>query len=353
MRRLHTVLLLAAIVLVPAGFGVWLWFAPPFFGPKMHLAAAEKALAAHNLIKAHAELDALLAADPDNLRGQYLATVVARRQGRNHDAYEALLKAKDLGLPYLDGLHEFALLEAGSSFLQVHEGLKLVLDEHPDDRECLQALAEGYERVERWPEAEDIYTRWLALEPDRLDLLFKRANARKLTAEILKRPLDSAVADCREVLRRAPEHFHARLLLADCLMGDARMAEAEKELLICKDQRPDHVEPLIGLANCAVDRKDLDQAQSILKTALTLDPISPMVIREQAELHIRRERYDLAVPFCQRWVQLLPRDKQAYFNLALVLNKTGQAEKAKEAERKYQELDKEEEKRSQASRGMK
>src|SRR5207248_7018444 len=128
-------------------------------------------------------------------------------------------------------------------------------------------------------------------------------------ARLEAREFGKAADDFRAVVRRAPEHFQARLLLAHCLLSDARMAEAEPELLVCRQLRPEAVEPLVGLASCAVERGDLNQAQALLRKALALDPGSTLALNEQGELHLLRQRYDLAVTVFEDVVRRDPWDK--------------------------------------------
>ena len=81
-----------------------------------------------------------------------------------------------------------------------------------------------------------------------------------------------AADDCRFILRQDPKDYHARFLLAHCLLSDAHMAEAESELLVCQKIRPADSRPVLGLAHCAVDRGDLERAQTLLSQALQLNP---------------------------------------------------------------------------------
>jgi len=152
-------------------------------------------------------------------------------------------------------------------------------------------------------------------------------------------------------LAAGPNHFRARLLLAHSLLSDARMADAEAELLICQGLRPDRVEPLVGLATCAVERGDREQARARLERALALDPSSTLALQEQGNLYLRDQRYDLAGPVFQRVVRLDPRDKQAHLKLAQVLRQQGDPEGARKHEEAYRELDQEESQQSKG-RGM-
>lgn len=332
----------AAVVLVPAAvLAGWLDLAPRY-ERRRQLERAEQAVAANNLARAEELLRGLTREAPDALRPQLLYAQVLRRLGRVGDAEAALQRAKALGLPDADARRESGLLLAAKGLPEAEEPLQQVLRERPDDAEVLRALARGYAMQRRWREADAAYTRCLEVHPNQTAVLFERGRSRLEAREFAK-----AAADFREVVRQSPEHFQARLYLAHCLLSDARMAEAEPELLVCRQLRPEAVEPLVGLASCAVERGDLNQAQSLLHKALVLDPTSTLVLNEQGELYLLRQRYDLAAVVFQEVVQRDPRDKRGHLRLAQVLRHNGDLERAREHARRFEELDREEERQSE------
>lgn len=335
-RRQVLVLYLFLIVCVPGLVALGWWY----YLPRHQLAAAERALAANQLTQADEILTRLRREEPNNQRAWFLSTQVLRQLGRLPEAETTLAKAMELGLPLSEGRREFALLMAGQQFNLAEGALQQVLKDNPGDVEVLQALAEGYYNKRNWIEAERACTRWLEVQPDRQETLMLRARARTERTRF-----NEAAEDCREVLRRSPNHFHARLLLAHCLLSTARIAEAEPELLACRTQRPDRPEPLIGLANCALDRGALDQAEELLKNALALDPASLLGLHQLGGLYLQRKRYEIAVPVFDRIVKIDPEDKTAHLNLARALQQTGAQARAKEHERRYEELLKAEEQR--------
>lgn len=337
-RRQRYLLFAAAIVLVPvAVLAVWLdqW---PKYDRRRRLDQAERAVAASNLDKAEELLHGLAKEEPGDLNPQWRYTQVLRELGRTREAEAALERAKAAGLPESDYQREFGLLWASKDFARAEGPLRQAAQDRPGDAEVLKALAHGYARRRRWAEADEFYTRCLEATPDPDAVLFERGRAR-LDARVF----DKAAADFREVVKRLPEHFQARLLLAHCLLSDAKMAEAEPELLACRQLRPEAVEPLVGLASCAVERGDLNQAQALLHKAQVLDPGSTLVLNEQGELYMIRQRYDLAVAVFEVAVQRDPRDKRAHLRLGQALRHNGDPQRAQEHVRLYEALDREDE----------
>jgi tetratricopeptide (TPR) repeat protein len=329
------------MVLIPAGVGVAWWYYWPTYHRGQLLSQAEKAMASDKPAEAREPLEKLLkeskaqkSKPAGEARVHYLYAQVLRRLGEGDNAWEHLRTAVEGGLPEPEGRREYALLEAAGNFALAENVLRRVLDDYPNDSEVLQVLAQGYASAGRWQDAEKIYTRWLDVQPDRVETLLARGNARLEAGR-----LDQAEADFREVLVRSPNHFQARLSLAQCLLNNFKVDEAQAELDRGHAMLPARSEPLIGLAACALERGELDKAQALTKEALALDGNSRPALTVLGIIHLRRQRYDLAIPIFEAVVHLNPRDKQAHLNLAQAFYKKGDLEKAKEHESIFQKLD--------------
>lgn len=303
------------------------------------VAEAERAVASQDFARSVDLLSPYLLRHPDDLRGQFLYAQTLRRLKRPAEAQKALLRAMQLGLSEAEGRREFALAEALKGFgNNAERNLLDVLAERPDDGEVLQALAEGYASSRRWEEADRAYTRWHEREPHRLEVRLERGRMRLRAAQHLAGRLADAAADFREVLRRAPDHYEARLNLAHCLLSDANMAEARAELLICRRLRSDRIEPLVGLAACALEERDWAESETLLKEALELDASSAYAWVMLGDLYLRQQEFRKAIPTYSRALELAPRDKGAHLKLAQALRGDGQEEQAREQERIYQQL---------------
>ena len=184
------------------------------------------------------------------------------------------------------------------------------------------------------------------LESDLVDVLFQRAKARLKEG----RP-GLAAADAREVLRHASLHFEARLLLAQCLLSEAKMAEAESELQVCRKLRPDRAAPRIGLASCVLERGAMNEAQKLVQEALALEPTSSLALHLQGNLYLRRQCYDLALGEFQKIIRLNPKDKEGHLKLAQILSRQGDLEQATKHQQVFQQLDREDAERTGKRRG--
>ncbi|QJX00837.1 tetratricopeptide repeat protein [Frigoriglobus tundricola] len=271
-----------------------------------------------------------------------------RRLGRGREAEPELMQAIRLGLPEGEAQREYVLLLAPQNWPDKFEGLfQRVARDNPNDRELLRAIADSYATKGMWDRVEPLCTQLLALDPGHQEWRFQRGVARMRTAYHAK-----AADDFRAVLTHDPKNYQARLFLAHSLLGDARMAEAERELRVCTKDRPNDVEPLIGLATCEFERNNLSAAQELLTRAAERAGNSPLVLQEQATLYLRQQRTELALATLKRLVELHPDHRQGHLQLAQVYLAAGNEAEARRHEQIYQELDRKEEARLAAQRGM-
>jgi tetratricopeptide (TPR) repeat protein len=331
MRVRSRTLVLTGFVAVVAASAVVGWW---FLWPRYLLWSARRAAAGGNLVRAEEALRQFLTLEAEHPEARFLYAQVLRRQGRLRDAQQAFGRAVDQGLPQsAEREREYGLLLTRDEFARAEPLLVRQLDADAADGEVVQALVGGYLKAHRWHELEAVLSRWLQVEPGQPDALLQRAQAR-----MEQEHFADAVQDFRALLRESPDHFHARLLLAHCLLSEARMGEAESELLACRQLRPDQAEPLVGLAACAVERNDLNKAQTLLNQARALEPDSTFVLNEVGDLHLFRQRYDLAVPVFELILRLDPRNRAAHLKLAQALIQTGDPKGAAEHEQRYQDL---------------
>ncbi len=210
-----------------------------------------------------------------------------------------------------------------------------------------QTLGEGYARLHYWMQADRYLTRLIEQHPEKVEAWLQRGQVRQAARE-RDQNHDDAAADFREVIRRAPDHFRARLSLAECLLSDARIAAAKSELLICRQLNPAHTEPLIGLAICAAEEQDLQRAQALLAQALSLEPTSLVALSMQGDFYLRRKEYAKAIHFYKKLLSLDPTNLAVHLNLAQAFRQSGRLEDAKNEEALFQQLRQQKGKRSSA-----
>lgn len=325
-RRLRPGRILALVIVLVVGVTGWL--AGPSVRTLVQLWRARQTVDQGRLAEAEARLRSLIREDPTATRPRLLWVQVARRLGRINEAEQALQRAVELGLPIEEGRREFALIFAGRDFARAEGSLLRVLDKHPDDREVLRALAEGYARAKRWKRAVLGYSEWLKHDPGQGDALLGRARASWEAGK-----WRDAEADFQTLLEQNPNNFEVRIQRVDCLLNDAKMAEAEPELRACQQLRPDRPEPLVGLAACAIEEGEFDRAEMMLDQALSMAPNFVPALIDQAKLLVARQLDHRARPLLERATQLVPNDEAVHRGLAQLYRRIGEVDRAAEQDR--------------------
>ncbi|HEV2949270.1 MAG TPA: tetratricopeptide repeat protein [Gemmataceae bacterium] len=305
--------------------------------PRYLLQQAESAIAANDLNEAETRLRRLLFRSPKNARAHFLLAQVLRQLHHPEQAEESLRKALQLGYPEKEGERELALDEAAIRF-RPPLTLRKLLKETPNDLDLLEALARGYASNRDWTLAEMYFTRLIECQPNETNWYWERGQARQEAAFETGEGHGRAAADFREVVRRDSNHFEARLRLAQCLLSNAQMSEAKEELLRCRELNPKRAEPLIGLANCALEEQDWDRANELLREALELKWNSLIALAMKGDLHLLRQEPAEAVPFFQKLLVLDPMNKAAHLKLAQAYRSSGRLNEAKNQEAAFERI---------------
>jgi tetratricopeptide (TPR) repeat protein len=329
------ILLTSVTVAALAGAAAWyLW-------PSYELWAARRAFQQGNLEKADDILRSYTRVYRSDGSAHLLYGEVLHRLEHYRDADIELGRALEAGVPKEKVRRAFGLLWATYMFDKARGALREELQAQPDDIEVLKALALGSAQAHLWEESEGYFNRWVEMEHDSSEAILERGQMYMDSADFAK-----AIADFRTILQRTPHNFRARLNLAHCVLADARPKEAEAELVVCRQLRPDSPEPLVDLAACALEKLDYEKANTLLTQALQLDMGNHQALNDLGNLQMIRKRYDLALATFRDAVRRYPRDKQAHLKLSQVLRFLNKPDEASIHEEIYRRLDAEEEQRT-------
>jgi Flp pilus assembly protein TadD len=307
--------------------------------PQYLLRKAENAISANDLNGAETNLRRLISQSPKNARAHFLLAQVLRRLHHPDQAEESLRKAHQLGYPEKEGECELALNEAAIHFRPpLALTLRKFLEENPNDLDLLEALARGYASNRDWTQAELYFTRLIECQPNEVSWYWERGQARQDAAFETGEGHSRAAADFRETIRLNSNHMDARLRLAQCLLSNAQMNEAKEELVRCRQLDPKRAEPLIGLANCALEEQDWEKANQLLTEALELKWNSPIALAMKGDLYLLRQQPSQAIPYFQKVLVLEPTNKAAHLKLAQAYRSSGRLEEAKNQEAAFQRL---------------
>jgi tetratricopeptide (TPR) repeat protein len=332
------------LLLVAASVSLGLWLAVPHLVACHHWRAAQAAMDRYHSAEALDHLHACLEAWPGSARAHLLACRSARRLGNLAEAKEHLYdcqRLEDKASPECE--LEVALLGAASGDLETVESyLETWLRDHPAEAPLAwEALAEGYLRVYRVPDALRCLDLWLRRQPDNPQALFLRAKvARQLGSP------RRALPDYRRVVEIDSERAEARRLLALCLLELGQLNEAAAELEILRRHQPDDPELLAGLARCQGKLGRFGPARQTLARALSRDPKYGPALRTRGLLALWEKQPADAEVWLRRTLEALPHDYEAHFVLSQALQQQGktaaaeaQARIAENLKRRLERLD--------------
>ena len=335
-RRRPVAAALAGLAFLAAAGGAG-WYGWRTLAYWQHRQAADRALEHYDLDAAHDELAACLDLAPRDAELRLRAAQTARRAGlldeaeRQLAAYEAIE-----GKATPDSALERALLTARQGRLsEVEPELRSLLDvHHPSTPRILEALAEGAVEVYRVNDAGNLLDELLEKEPGNVQALLARG---ALFESVNK--IDSALADYQEAVRREPDHFKARLRLAQALWRNRRPEEATPHFERLRRDRPRDAAVLLGLARCRKAAGRLDEQRALLDELLRdhADDFDGLMDRGAQALDDGDP--GAAEGWLRRAAELSPFNRQANYQLAKCLNALGRSEEAETYRRRIEAIE--------------
>jgi len=324
------------------------------FWAKHHYGLAATALERRDFPQARSHLEKCLSVWPGEPAVLLLAAQTARRMRDFDEAirYQKLCKKKGLG----EGLErEYALLELQEGDLAAADWYQTFCADHPDSAETpliLEAIIVGRlnvlfplyaekpaargKAVPGLAELRQAVDQWLRLRPgdaDQVQGLVWRGRALRVLGEHAR-----AVGDFREALRRDPDHFEGRLVLALAVVQDA-----PEEAATCFEalRRRDPNNPTIRLALARVRRclGQLEQARKLLEELQASRPDDVGCLLESGHLALDALQPYEAERLLRRALTLAPRMPEIHLALSRCLLQLGRAREAKQHQDLFLSLD--------------
>ena len=189
--------------------------------------------------------------------------------------------------------------------------LRLAVEQAPDFAQANLDLARAYRRQGRAAQAVDCLQAFCAKAPG-------NSEAWQLLGDALVERGD--VLAGRDAFRRAAaaDPFRREMAAALKHLRQGRRQAAEKRFRGILKQHPDHVAALVGLANVALEANAVDDAERLLRHALTIAPNMDMVWRGLSRVHSERADYNGAESAAERALALAPDDADCWTLLGTV-----------------------------------
>lgn len=324
--RVLIVVCVAAII-VPQVVALYHWY------------AATSALAKYHAAEALSHFHANLQVWPwsRSVRAHLLASRAARRNADYEEARSQISTCQSL----LKGTNpdvalEDALLRASMGDLDEVEGyLRQRSQRDPFQASlCLEALAEGFTRLYRIPEAQVCLGQWLEMEPNNPQPHYLRG---KLYFQI--NGWEKAAADLRKTVELDPQHNEARDRLARVLLELSRYPEAMEHLEYLHKKNPEDRDLLVRMARCNHSQGQSKQARQLLEEVLQADPDNGMALFMMGKILLMGGQPEEAETWLRRAVRVQPFDYQSNFQLYQALSRQeGRSAEAQEQLTKSEDL---------------
>jgi tetratricopeptide (TPR) repeat protein len=292
-----------------------------------HLRAARAAVVACHNPQAIRHLQACLRVWPEDPEVLLLTARTARRARAYGDAERSLQKYQQVrGLDAACSFEQL-LLSAERTVDQVADVCwRHILQGHPDEPLILEALARGYLRQYRLPEARGCLDRWLKSQPDNPQALCLQGQFRL----DYQRAQTEAVESYRRAVQIDPEHEDARLGLAVALLESKNFAEAVEHLEYLRKCQPDNLRVRVGLAECRHALGEGALALRLVDEVLAEEPEYPPAQSLRGRLALESGQPVEAEDWLRRAVEHNPADHQARYSLIVCLNQNGKDAEAQE-----------------------
>ncbi len=249
---------------------------------------------------AEESFDKALDRQPKSLAGLNGAAQAAVLQGNDEKALAYLVRARQIDSTDVPtALHFAEVCIRRDLGLDARDALEAVHRKEPGNKTTLFLLARANVSLQNWQQAADLFTEYLRAVPS-----YAPAHFALGWVDVRLNKLDEAREQLKRALQLDSKLVDARYELAQLELDAGDETEAEAQLKIVLNDAPRHAKANVAAAKIALQRGDMKAAQTYLETALQTDP----------------------------------NEAAAHYNLATVLARMGQGDRAAQERLKATEL---------------
>ncbi|MFN9717431.1 MAG: tetratricopeptide repeat protein [Planctomycetota bacterium] len=254
---------------------------------------------------------------------EFLRARACRRLGRWDDATRHLKNASSMGGDRTLLQREDWLMKAqsGQMMLVHNHRNQMLLDPRGETEEICEAYVIGYISIQHFTEATRLIESWSADYPENAEphylkgLILAEENKLRLAEESFEK-----------ALQISPDHFQARLALANTLLTERKEQEALPHFQRCLRQQT-NAKVQVGLAKCLLAVGDLETAGHVLEKGAVAFPDDFNLHLEQGRF-LLNENFDAAKKALETAHRLQPNSSEAQYLLAQALIRLGRGDEA-------------------------
>jgi len=185
----------------------------------------------------------------------------------------------------------------------------------PGENEMQEAMR--HHLAGRLGEAEAIYRRVLAANPNDIDALFNLANVLSATGRE-----DQGVAGFLRVIQLKPDCAQAFNNMGNVLARQGKLDQAAAAYQQAIRFKPDYADAHYNFGNALRDLNRVDQAIAAYERAIRLKSDFAQAYSNLGNSLVLRDRYEEAIVVCRRLIELRPDWPEGHFNLGNALQST-------------------------------
>lgn len=325
---------LVCLLLLPVGLG--LWQASRHLLAEYHITQAAQALERQRYRVALEEYQKAVGYRQGSAALHLLVARAARRVGDIATARDHLRRCRELqkGVSEEQQLEELLVRAQTGEIDEVQRYLMpYLVKEGPLTTLVLEALVRAHMAKHQAEVASRYLSRWLKLEPDNIEAIFRRG-----TWYAQQQSTSGAAADFQRVLELDPLRHEVRPVYAEILRADKKFEEAAEQYQMLLHHSPRDATALLGLAQCSVELGKAEKArEQLLSVPTEEDSADAHYVRGLVEM--RSNQPEKAEPHLRR---ALARDRghfDACYNLMLCLTRLGRADEASEMKARVEQIE--------------
>jgi len=204
------------------------------------------------------------------------------------------------------------------------EQLNYILEHWPEIPEIWFLLAVSYHQNNQFRDAEKSYKKAISLQtlfPDaynNLGVLYEKNNS-----------LAAAEESYRKAISQKPDYSNAHYNLGQLLQSQENIDEAIEHYLFALNSNPEYVSALNNLAMLYQTKGHTNKAKQYYLKALKLIPDDPEILNNYGYTLYRNYEYSSALDVLHTLLKKAPNFSDAYLNIGLILQATGDLDSAK------------------------
>ncbi len=301
------------VVLLLALIGLGVWMVVSYGLAEYYLRQGNAAIERQRYPQALTAYETALRYRPGSARLYLLAGRTARRSGKIQIARQHLQRCRELqeGVNEEQQLEEYLLRAQTGEVDQVQRFVvPYLIHEGPLTPLVLEAMARAYTGNYQTGLAWRSLSRWLELEPNNVEAIFRRG-----LWYALQTSTKEAKEDYARALELDPERVDVRLALAELLKAERKQNEVAEQYQLVLKLEPHNPTALLGLAHCYADMGRTSEARTLLDAIPADRQTDADVYWIRGLVEMQEEHFESAETCFRKALAREPRHREACYNL--------------------------------------